>query len=168
MKPGDQSAAAEPSGAARPYDEQSTRLPGGLGKSVAGLTATVIVALLGIGAFAHAKFGPTGGLAAALAAVICYLAALGALLVAAFTAGRPSGATGALLGIGLRTGIPLIAAIGVPAIEPRLGAAGFFPLVLSFYLICLAVETVLSVRLIQRQQQQQSRIKSTSTNSGAR
>ena len=101
-----------------------------------------------MGYLAYARYGVDGLRAAGVAALICLVS--GSLALAAVAAWTSRGAplAGTLLGTAARTGLPLAAALVARQEWPGLDAVGFFPLVLGFYLVMLATETMLSVRMI--------------------
>jgi hypothetical protein len=90
--------------------------------------------------------GRVGLLAACLAALSCYLGALGALLLANWFRGPKNLLPRVLAGMSLRMTIPMAAVLGVQLSRSPLAEAGFVYYVLMFYLVTLAVETGLWVR----------------------
>jgi hypothetical protein len=114
------------------------------------LTAVVLVALVAVGVVASLWCGTVGGTAAALAAVICLTGAVLALTISGVLA-RPETALASLvLGMALRMGLPLVAALAVHLHGGPLAEAGFLYYLVVFYPITLAVETLLSLPAPQR------------------
>ena len=87
--------------------------------------------------------------AALLAGAICFGSASAALVVTAMTAGSPNALAGSFLGIFLRTALPFFVSILLVQASKPLADAGLFGMVLISYLVVLAVETVLAVRIVQ-------------------
>ncbi len=111
---------------------------------------TVVVALvLPVVALAlRARNGSDGVLAACIAAGICWVASITALVVAKITTDTQLRLAGVFASMALRTGIPLIAAILLTSTSPTLTRGGVFGATVVFYLLTLMLETVLSVRLV--------------------
>jgi hypothetical protein len=114
------------------------------------LTLAVLAVYPLLAGAAAAVVGSAAWLAAALAAALCWLGAAIALLIA-FRFREPREAIfGVLLGMGFRMGLPLAALIVLAKLAPALADAGFFGLVLGFYLVTLATETLMSLTLLSR------------------
>jgi hypothetical protein len=110
----------------------------------------VVVALAAFltSAIASGGFSMRALAIAAIAGSVCWLAAAMALT---FTwAGNRFGAPlqGVLLGMLVRMGLPLAAVIGLPRLSPELAHSGLLTTILLTYLVALATETFLAVRLI--------------------
>lgn len=112
------------------------------------LSLYMVVALVGGGVVAFVLYGTPGLIAAASAAFVCWAASAAALFVTYLFTGTPSAATGLLLSIGLRTGVPLAAAAILSSASPVLASGGVFGFFVIYYLLSLTAETVLSVGLI--------------------
>lgn len=112
------------------------------------LTLVVVAAFPFFAWFGQVNFGRNGVCSAAIAAGICWLGAAIALAIAARTAGTNNAVTGVLLGMLFRMGIPLAAGFVLRDNVPSLAAAGVLGMVLCYYFVTLAVETLLSVRMI--------------------
>ncbi len=109
------------------------------------------LAVLGVypifGGLAAALVGPAAWPAAALAALICWAGAAIALTLA-FRFRQPREAIIVLgLGMAFRMGLPLAAVMVLAKVWPALADAGFFVLILGFYLVTLATETLVSLTL---------------------
>jgi hypothetical protein len=85
---------------------------------------------------------------AAIAGVVCWVAAATAL-AATFFANR-SGAPiqGVLAGMLFRMGLPLAVVLTLPRLDERLAAGGLTFTILGVYLVALAVETALSLKMV--------------------
>lgn len=95
--------------------------------------------------YASASHGSWGVIAAAVALGVCWFGATAALLVVNFTRHAP---TAGLLGsIFFRMGLPLVVGVWLNSLNGPLAQAGVFGMILVYYLIALAVETVLSLRV---------------------
>ncbi len=99
--------------------------------------------------FAFSRHGWVGLVAAGLSGLICLLPACLALYVTATTAGSPNALAGTFFGIFLRTVVPFAVSLMLVQISKPLADAGLFGLVLINYLVVLAVETFLAVRIVQ-------------------
>ena len=90
-------------------------------------------------------------MAAAVAAVVCWLGAVLALMMTSVVPTQPNGALSQLLlSIIFRTALPFGAGVLISASGGALADAGAFGLIVAFYLVTLATETTLSVGLINR------------------
>jgi hypothetical protein len=121
--------------------ERSLAFRGGLlGLAVAMLAAGVLpVAGLVGGRIALA--------AAALAAVVCLVGAASALVISHLLRGPRLALASLLVGMAVRSGMPLVLAIAVQIPGGPLAEAGFLYYLLVFYPVTLSVETVLSLPL---------------------
>lgn len=93
--------------------------------------------------------GATVAPAAMLAGLVCFVPASLALLVTGMAAGTPNSLNGTLFGVLLRTCLPFLLVILLTNASRPLVEVGLFGMVLTNYLVVLAVETVLAVRLVQ-------------------
>jgi hypothetical protein len=105
-----------------------------------GLTVLVLYALVSPVAFYF-----SGLVAAAAAAAICLAGALSALVASHLLRGPKRVWYGLLLGMFLRTGIPLGAGVFIALRRGTLAENGFLFYLLVFYPVVLALETVLSL-----------------------
>lgn len=103
------------------------------------LVAALVVPL------AYRSSGVPGVVAAALAALICFAGAAAALLLNDRLRGPDLAAPALLLGMLCRTGLPLVTALVIHLRAKELSEAGLPICLLIFYLLCLAVETWLSL-----------------------
>jgi hypothetical protein len=115
----------------------------------AGLVAgVVVVACLAVAPVAYAISGSAGVIAAAVAALVCLIGALFAL-IAMLPFGGPSAAMYSLtVGMLARTIVPLVCGVVLHLRVPFLAGAGMIFYLLVFYMIALATETVLTVAKI--------------------
>ena len=113
------------------------------------LFVVVCVVLLGTGYFGYSKFGMPGVITAGVAGLVCFAAATAALIVTALTANTPNALSGILLGIVLRTAVPLLLTILLMQAFKPLADTGLMGMVLINYLAVLAAETLLAVRIVQ-------------------
>lgn len=111
---------------------------------------TVVVALVlpVVALTLRARNGKDGVIAACVAAGVCWVAALAALVVAKITTDLQARLAGVFASMILRTGVPMIAAITLTSTSPTLARGGVFGATVVFYLLTLMLETVLSVRLV--------------------
>jgi hypothetical protein len=119
---------------------------GGLALSCAILLFCMLLALLPVAAWASANHGWLGVQAAAIAWLLCTVAAFAALLISVSFASTPLAASANLGSMGIRMGIPLFGLIVLPNAAPSLAAAGLLPSLLACYLVALVVETLLALR----------------------
>jgi len=89
--------------------------------------------------------GAMGLLAAGIAAAVCLLGAVGALLLNARCRGPSRALHGVVCSMAVRTGLPLVLAIALRFQEGALFKAGGVYYLLVFYLAALAIETPLSL-----------------------
>ena len=94
---------------------------------------------------AYRLSGMAGVVAAASGALVCYAGAALALLLADRFRGPDLAALALLVGMFCRTGLPLMTALVIHLRTKALSEAGLPVYVLVFYLLCLAVETWLSL-----------------------
>ena len=85
---------------------------------------------------------------AAVAAAICWVGAMLALLLGGLMRGTKQAVNGVLLGMFFRLGVPLGAGLALYRQGGELAEAGVFGMILAFYFVTLFVETLLAVRLI--------------------
>ena len=118
-------------------------------RAVGWLFLAVALCVCGTGSYGYSTQGQDGLFAAIVAGLLCFVSAAAALLVTGMTAGSSSALAGSFVGIALRTAVPLLGAILLVQASTQLAEAGLFGKVLVSYLVVLAVETVLAVRLVQ-------------------
>lgn len=97
--------------------------------------------------FGTRMYGSTGTWAAGLAAGVCLMGAVLAFGVSRSFVG-PRSANGFLLGMLFRMGLPLGVTLGALTIQSPLFDAGFLGMLVAYYLIALAIETVFAVRTL--------------------
>lgn len=108
------------------------------------LLAVMSLALLVVGPLGYGQYGPAGLVAAVLAATVC-LASAGLALWACESCRRPEQVLQAMiLGLALRTGIPLGFALAAEA-AGLLAWAGLVYQLLACYAVALGSELVLSL-----------------------
>ena len=122
--------------------ERTTRFrPRGLPASVAMLSAVLAVSYLVLAPFAYRLQGGSGLSAAAVAAVVCLVSAIGGMLLSQCLGGPNHAIAGVLSGMMLRMGLPLAVCMIVYLQSGALAEAGFVFYVLAFYLVTLAIDT---------------------------
>jgi hypothetical protein len=109
------------------------------------LAACLVIAWVAVSPVAWLTAGFPGLAAAAGAAALCLGAAELALLVIEWVKGRQLGPFGPLVGMPIRMGLPLAAGVVVHLYMPVLAEAGWLCYLVIFYLLSLAVETILLV-----------------------
>jgi hypothetical protein len=109
------------------------------------LTATVAVLLLAVGGAAWAFQGPTGAIAAGLAAAVCLVGAGLALGASRWLAEPSQAVANVLVGMTLRMGMPLGIALAVHLHGGPLARGGLLYYLLVFYPVTLGIETALSL-----------------------
>ncbi len=113
---------------------------------VTGVLVVVFPVVAGYGYWAH---GEIGVMAAALAAGVSWLGGVAGLLVSLPFQGLQA-VNGVLLGMLVRMTVPLAAAAGLFLRGGELVRAGLVEMLVVNYLIALALDTVLSVRMVRR------------------
>ncbi len=130
------------------------RRPLSLVAACAWLAATVLAAYPIVGAIAGERYGRAGWISAAVAAGICWFASTAALVAGnRHTTRANQGHNGPqrafyvlLYGMLFGFAIPLASGMILSRSVPQLAAGGIFGLMVVFYLLTLAVGTVLAVR----------------------
>jgi hypothetical protein len=100
------------------------------------------------GALLASSHGLWGWVAAGVAAGLCVIGSVAALVLVAVCRAPSSAVSALLVGIFARTGVPLAGGIALSLYSPRLEEAGLMAAVMTSYLVTLVVETVLSLGLI--------------------
>ena len=116
------------------------------------LTVIVAVALLIIGGALGATRGFGASVAAVVAAGLCWIGSMAALIIAGYSSQSNRAVQGHLLGMFFRLGLPLVAGVLLQKAGGRLADAGVFGLILIFYLVTLPAETILSLQFVRRRQ----------------
>ena len=111
------------------------------------LAAAALMLLAVVAAAGYWRFGIAGATGATVAAGVCYASAALALTVTALGSTPQNPVAGLLLGMAIRTGVPLAAAIFLSRREGMFAEGGVFGWIVLAYLVMLAVETLLAVRL---------------------
>ncbi len=113
------------------------------------LAGTVLVACaLVTTLFAWRVHGSDGVAALISAAGVCWLGAALAMSASRILRTAENSLAATLLGMPLRTGLPLVAVIVVTAQPGALAGAGFVVCVVAYYAVVLIAETWLSLRLV--------------------
>jgi hypothetical protein len=131
-------------------NETTQQLPEGLKLGCAILLVVVIVSFPFVGWVSYLRYGMPGVAASAVAACVCGSAAIMALVFTIVTRNTPNAVAGLFFSIFLRTCVPLLAAVILSNSGGFLAESGIFGQIVVFYLLLLPVETVLAVRLMNR------------------
>jgi len=110
-----------------------------------------LVTLLALPAFAGVGYwrnGVPGIQAAGVAAAICWIGAMIALLLGGLMRGTENAVNGVLLGMLFRMGVPLGSGFALHQLSEGLAKAGVFGMILAYYFVTLLAETLLAVRLV--------------------
>ena len=119
-------------------------------KGCALLTLVVLLLAPAVAWYGHANHGTDGLLAAAVALGVCWVGAIAALAVTAFSRG-PSGAVqGVLLGMLFRMGLPLGSLMLLQERGGALVDAEVLGMILACYFVTLVAETLLSLQLVKK------------------
>jgi hypothetical protein len=129
-------------------DRQSEVGSSSLGLLLVWLTLPLLVVYPAFAWYGYSRVGVDGILAAALAGVICWVGAAGALAVASLFRQSQQAASALMLGMLFRMGLPLAAVAWLMTQGGWLAEAGVVGMILIYYLVSLIVETVLSLRLV--------------------
>jgi len=108
----------------------------------------VVVAWPFFAIYGYVNFQINGILAATLAAGICWIATEISLLLVIMTRDPQKKLHSLLAGIFFRTGIPLVLGMFLHRAGGPLAEAGLFGMILVYYLLTLAVETMLAVKIV--------------------
>ena len=112
------------------------------------LAIAALVAGLAAGWFACIRQGAAGVAAVAVADACCSLSATAALLLAGSLRNTPHAISGILGGTLVRMTAPLAAAAGCKLVAPELFQAGLLGWMVVFFLLTLAIETLLLVGVV--------------------
>ena len=108
------------------------------------ITAAVFPVFAGIG---HWRTGWSGVGAAGVAAGVCWTGGVLALIAAGLFRSSRNAVNGILVGMGCRTGLPLVAGLVLHRGGGELAAAGVFAMILGYYLVILVAESWLAIRV---------------------
>jgi hypothetical protein len=108
----------------------------------------MLAVTLGVCIYAYPRHGAVGIAAALIAGFVNWIGAMGAMSLIAVLRGGPWVIHGLLAGMLVRTGLPLFAGLLLTHLAGPLAGAGVFGMILVCYLVGLAAETLISVRLI--------------------
>ncbi|MBI1247454.1 hypothetical protein GC197_06350 [bacterium] len=112
----------------------------------------MLLAIVGVYPFfaiyGYAFYQVNGVLSAALAAAVVLLAMQAALLVSILFRNSDQRVASVLISMSLRAGIPLTSAMCLHTAVGPLADAGLFGMILVYYLLTLAVETLFAVQLV--------------------
>ncbi|MEQ8788742.1 MAG: hypothetical protein RIC55_20695 [Pirellulaceae bacterium] len=114
------------------------------------LVGVLVLAFPAYAWFGYARSGANGIAVAAVALLVCGASAVLALLVTGLLQGGKQAVNALLSGMALRMGVPFAAGMLLQSQGGPLAEAGVFGMILAYYLLALAVETVLSLRLIKQ------------------
>jgi len=112
---------------------------------VSKLAAVELLALAMIGMVAYWSHGTQGLVAALIAASVCWLGAVMALIVTSRPADARQAISMVYAAVLLRGAFPLVVAVVLRSGYPSLVAAGLMIYIILFYLVTLASETFFSV-----------------------
>lgn len=114
------------------------------------LTLVEVVAAVVIGWVASDRSGPNGTTAVAVAAVVCWVAGLVALVIIGLTRETTHAVAGLLFAMLARMTLPLAAGVTLSVQGGPLAEAGAVGYIVVLYLLTLAVETVLCISLARK------------------
>lgn len=112
------------------------------------LTLALLLVFPAFAWFGYSQHGLTGLAAAAIAGGICWLGALLALVCSAMFQGPQQAANSMMLGMMFRMGLPLGTGLLLTMQKGALAEAGVLMMILVYYLLAMAVETLLSLRFV--------------------
>lgn len=112
------------------------------------LAVVLLVATAIVAAVAFERYGVAGIVGSVIAGCVCLAGSSAALLATSHFTGTPNAVAGLLGGTLLRTMVPLASAVAVSQVSPRLAQAGVFGQFVILFLVALAVETCLSVAIV--------------------
>ena len=112
------------------------------------LGAFACLAGLAAGCFAYSRQGAIALQAVAVADITCWLSATAALLLAGSLRNTPHAISGILGGTLVRMTAPLAASAGCKLLAPELFQAGLLGWMVVFFLLTLAIETLLLVGVV--------------------
>lgn len=140
--------------------------PLGLAACCARLTLAILLWAVAVSAFAYERFGVDGLWASLVAGAVCLVAGLLALVATAVFRGPNAALWSLAFGLAFRMGLPLGCGLYLSRSQPVLAEAGVFGLIVTYYLLTLVVETLLSLRLTRSLTQSSPTTSAGSANSG--
>lgn len=112
------------------------------------VTLLALPAFAGVGYLQNEENPVLGIQAACVAAAICWIGAIIALLCGGLMRGTENAVNGVLLGMLFRMGIPLGGGFALHQLHEGLAKAGVFGMILAYYFVTLFAETLLAVKLV--------------------
>src|SRR4029079_9202870 len=112
------------------------------------LGIAIAPAALGISAIVHRGLSSEATTAALVAGSLCWLAAALALVATHIGNSLHAPVQGLLVSMLFRMGLPLAALIVLPKLGGPAGSAGVTPTMMGVYLVALAVETGLALKMV--------------------
>ncbi len=112
------------------------------------LTLITLLALPIFAGVGYWRSGVPGVQAAGVAAAICWVGAIIALLLGGLMRGTDNAVNGVLLGMLFRMGVPLGGGFALHQLCKGLAEAGVFGMILAYYFVTLFAETLLAVKLV--------------------
>ena len=103
--------------------------------------------------FGYSRHGASGLAAAAVAGGVCWLGATLALVITGLLRGPQTGVHAVLLGMRFRMGLPLGMGLLLHSQGGALARADVLGMLVAYYLVTLAAETLLAVRLVHPKEQ---------------
>ena len=129
------------------YQQDTGRRIASAVKSTTWILGCQLFVFAALALYVSRTHGSSGVLVALAAGLICFLPAVTALFCVAMTAGTPNALSGTLLSMVLRTALPFFVTILLVQASPWLADTGLFAMVLINYLVVLAVESAVAVRM---------------------
>ncbi|MCU0875520.1 MAG: hypothetical protein MUE50_24575 [Pirellulaceae bacterium] len=112
------------------------------------LTLVIVAVFPVFAGIGHWRAGWSGVAAAGAAAGVCWAGGFLALIAAGLFRSSGNAVNGILVGMACRTGLPLVAGVILHTHGGALAAAGVFAMILGYYLVTLAAETWLAIRVM--------------------
>lgn len=112
------------------------------------LSLGTLAGALVCGSWAYAAHGLAGTAATATAAVVCWVGAVIALVLLERSRGTHRAVYAVLGGMLIRLTLPILAAIFLPSRAPLLAEGALLGQIVVFYLLTLALETLLAARML--------------------
>lgn len=112
------------------------------------LTLAMLLVFPAFALYGHSNSGPTGILAAGIAAGVCWLSMVSALLFVGWLTSYGLAVHATLIGMALRMGPPMLFGLVLTRQGGELAAAGVLGMIVVYYLIGLVIETLLSLYLV--------------------
>lgn len=114
------------------------------------LTVSLLAVSCVAGPVAYGRHAAAGMWAVGVALGVCWATGAASLVIVRLARSRGQAMNGILLSILVRMAVPMVAGVALDQLGGPLAAAGVFGWIVVYYLVMLAVESLLSARLLKQ------------------